>query len=262
MNAHSRAPRASRHSHFAALVVALLGAAVLPTALWADPDLAGILKRIDTVTNFTTDFTGLYTAYVESPGESPLTMEARMFRRDAEGKFVILVSAPSAQKGQGYLEVDNNLWFYDPTSRLFTHSSLKENWQSSDAMNSDFYRTNYARDYSVDSWKEDTLGMHGVYILDLKGSSAEVTYPWKRIWVGKDNGLILKSEDYSLSKWLMRSAYYPAYTQIGKQFVATKMLFIDELNKGHKTQLTLSEPSTQPVPSATFTKAYIESVSR
>ena len=240
------------------LVVALFGAA----ASRADPDLPAILKRIDTVTNFTTDFTGVYTAYVESPGESPLTMQARMFRRDAEGKFVILVSAPSAQKGQGYLEVDNNLWFYDPTSRLFTHSSLKENWQSSDAMNSDFYRTNYARDYSVESWKEDTLGMHAVYVLELKGNNAEVTYPWKRIWVRKDTGLILKSEDYSLSKWLMRSAYYPTYTQIGNQFVATKMLFVDELNKGHKTQLTLAEPSTQPVPNTTFTKAYIESMSR
>jgi len=263
MNITFRRPAAVRRATLlATLVVALLPAAAPPAAVWAAPDLPGILKRIDTVTNFATDFAGVYTAYVESPGESPVTMQARMFRRDTEGKFVILVTAPSAQKGQGYLEVDDNLWFYDPTSRLFTHSSLKENWQSSDAMNSDFYRTNYARDYSVDSWTEGTLGSYPVYILELKGTNAEVTYPWKRIWVRKENGLILKSEDYSLSKWLMRSAYYPTYAQIGNQFVATKMLFVDELNKGHKTQLTLTEPSTQPVASSTFTKAYIESVSR
>ena len=231
-------------------------------ASWADPDLPAILKRIDTVTNFTTDFNGVYTAVMERTGESPVTIQAQMFRRDAEGKFVILISAPSAQKGQGYLEVDNNLWFYDPTSRLFTHSSLKENWQSSDAMNSDFYRTSYARDYAVESWKEATLGAYPVFVLELKGTNAEVTYPWKRIWVRKDLGLILKSEDFSLSRWLMRSAYYPAYAQIGNQFVPSKMLFVDELNKGNRTQMTLSEPSTQPVSSATFTKAFIESVSR
>ena len=240
------------------LILALFEAA----ASWADPDLPAILKRIDKVTNFTTDFTGVYTAVMEHTGESPVTIQARMFRRDSEGKFVILVIAPLAQKGQGYLEVDNNLWFYDPTSRLFTHSSLKDSWQSSDAMNSDFYRTNYARDYSVESWKEGTLGAYPVYILELKGTNAEVTYPWKRIWVRKDLGLILKSEDYSLSKWLMRSAYYPAYAQIGSQFIATRMLFVDELNKGNTTQMTLADPSTQPVSSATFTKAYIESVSR
>ncbi len=240
------------------LVMVFFGA----TASWAAPDLQAILARIDTVTNFTTDFNGVYTAVMERTGESPVTIQARMFRRDAEGKFVILISAPSAQKGQGYLEVDSNLWFYDPTSRLFTHSSLKENWQSSDAMNSDFYRTSYARDYSVESWKEATLGAYPVYILELKGTNPEVTYPWKRIWVRRDLALILKSEDYSLSKWLMRSAYYPAYAQIGSQFVPSKMLFVDELNKGNRTQMTLTEPSTKPVPSATFTKAFIESVSR
>jgi len=248
----------STRTSLAILVMVLSAAAVS----WAETDLAAMLNRIDTVTNFTTDFNGVYTAVIERTGESLVTIQARMFRRDAEGKFVILISAPSAQKGQGYLEVDNNLWFYDPTSRLFTHSSLKENWQSSDAMNSDFYRTSYARDYSVESWKEATLGAYPVYILELKGTNAEVTYPWKRIWVRKDLGFILKSEDYSLSKWLMRSAYYPAYAQIGSQFVPSKMLFVDELNKGSRTQMTLTEPSTQPVSSATFTKAYIESVSR
>jgi outer membrane lipoprotein-sorting protein len=232
------------------------------TAVGADPDLAGILKKIDTITNFTTDFTGVYTAVKERTGESPLTMQAQMSRRDTEGKFVILVTSPPAQKGQGYLEVDNNLWFYDPQSRLFTHSSLKENWQSSDAMNSDFYRTNYARDYSVDGWKEGTLGAYPVYVLELKGTNAEVTYPWKRIWVRKDLGLILKSEDYSLSRRLMRSAYYPTYAEMGSQYIATRMLFVDELNKGNRTQLTLAEPSLQPLPGATFTKAFLEKASR
>lgn len=232
------------------------------TAAWADPDLMGILRRIDAITNFTTDFAGIYTAVMERTGESPVTLQAQMSRRDSEGKFVILVIAPPAWKGQGYLEIDNNLWFYDPQSRLFTHSSLKENWQSSDAMNSDFYRTNYARDYSVESWKEGTLGAYPVFVLELKGTNAEVTYPWKRIWVRKDLGLILKSEDYSLSRWLMRSAYYPSYAELGSQYIATRMLFVDELNKGNRTQMTLADPSLQPLAGATFTKAYIESASR
>ncbi|MGA2639429.1 MAG: outer membrane lipoprotein-sorting protein [Spirochaetia bacterium] len=249
----------SLRSLFRLLILALC---LVGTAAWADPDLIGILKRIDAVTNFSTDFTGVYSAVMERTGESPLNVQAQMFRRDTEGKFVILISAPPAQKGQGYLEIDNNLWFYDPQSRLFTHSSLKENWQSSDAMNSDFYRTNYARDYSVESWKEGVLGAYAVYILDLKGTNEEVTYPWKRIWVRKDIGLILKSEDYSLSRRLMRSAYCPAYAALGSQYIATRMLFVDELNKGNRTQMTLSEPSVRPLTSATFTKAWIESVSR
>jgi hypothetical protein len=30
---------------------------------------------------------------------------------------------PESQLGQGYLKVDDNLWFYDPESRKFSHSS-------------------------------------------------------------------------------------------------------------------------------------------
>ncbi|MGA2479932.1 MAG: outer membrane lipoprotein-sorting protein [Spirochaetia bacterium] len=244
------------------LLLVLLGISLGGAAAWADPDLAAILARIDTITNFRTDFSGVYTAVMQHSGESPVTLQARMFRRDREGKFVILLIAPQAQKGQGYLEVDNNLWFYDPQSRLFTHSSLKENWQSSDAMNSDFYRTSYAKDYAVDGWKEETLGMHPVYVLDLKGTTDEVTYAWKRVWVRKDIGVILKSEDYSLSRRLMRTAYYPNYAQLGSQYVPTRMLFVDELNIGNKTQMTLAEPSIEPLSSAVFAKAYLEGAGR
>ncbi len=229
---------------------------------WAEPDFAAILSRIDEITNFTTDFYGVYSAVEERAGEPPLAIQAQVFRRDPESKFVILIIAPQAQKGQGYLEIDNSLWFYDPQSRLFTHSSLKENWQNSDAMNSDFYRTNYARDYGVESWTEGTLGVFPVYILMLKGKNSEVTYPWKRVWVRKDIGVILKSEDYGLSRRIMRTAYYPTYAQIGSRYVATRMLFVDELNKGNRTQMTLSEPSLRPVADATFTKAYLERVNR
>ncbi len=237
-------------------------ASLAGSALWADPDFTAILRRIDTITNFKTDFSGVYTAVKERVGEVPITMQAQMYRRDAAGRFVILVFAPQAQKGQGYLEIDNNLWFYDPQSRLFTHSSLKENWQSSDAMNSDFYRTNYARDYSVEGWKEGTLGVYPVYILELKGTNTEVTYPFKRVWVRKDLGVILKSEDYSLSRRLMRSAYYPTYAELGSQYIATRMLFVDELNKGNRTQMTLANPSVQPLENAIFTKAFLERVNR
>jgi outer membrane lipoprotein-sorting protein len=235
---------------------------LLGSPSWAEPDFTAVLSKIDEITNFTTDFSGVYAAVKERAGELPLTIQAQMFRRDRESKFVILILAPQAQKGQGYLEIDNNLWFYDPESRLFTHSSLKENWQNSDAMNGDFYRTNYARDYGVESWTEGNLGVYPVHILMLKGKTSEVTYPWKRIWVRKDIGVILKSEDYSLSRRIMRSAYYPTYAKIGSRYVATRMLFVDELNKGNRTQMTLSDPSVQPLAGSTFTKAYLERVNR
>lgn len=231
-------------------------------ALWADPNFTAMLAKIDELNNFPTDFSAVASIVSEKPGEDPNVIQAQMFRRDRDKKFLILILAPDVQRGQGYLEVDNNLWFYDPQSREFSHSSLKENFQSSDAKNSDFNRTSLAKDYTVTSWKEGTLGVYPVYILDLKGTNDEVTYPYMRLWIRKDLGIVLKSEDYSLSKRLMRSAYYPNYVKVGEQYIPSRMLFIDELDKGNKTQLTLRDPSVAALPDYIFTKPYLERVNR
>ena len=44
----------------------------------------------------------------------------------------LLIQEPVTQKGQGYLLEGDNLWFYDPSSRQFAHTSLKETFQDSD----------------------------------------------------------------------------------------------------------------------------------
>lgn len=246
----------------ASLCGALLVMLVATPAISAEPDFKAMLAKIDMLNNFPTDFSAVATIVSEKPGEDPNVIQAQMFRRDRQKTFLILILAPDVQRGQGYLEVDNNLWFYDPQSREFSHSSLKENFQSSDAKNSDFNRSSLAEDYAVTSWEEGTLGVYPVYILNLKGTNNEVTYPYEKLWIRKDLGIVLKSEDYSLSKRLMRSAYYPNYVKVGEQYIPSRMLFIDELDKGNKTQLTLRDLSVAPLPDYIFTKAYLERVNR
>ncbi len=176
--------------------------------------------------------------------------------------MTIIMRSPDSQKGQGYLEVDNNFWFYDPTSRLFSHASLKQNWQNTEAVNSDFFRTTWAKDYTVEKWSDGTLGVYPVYILEVKGTNDQVTFPFKKIWVRKDIGILLKAEDYSLSRRLMRTVYYPQYLQVGDHYVANRMLIIDNLNVGAKTELTIANVSTAPLPDYTFTKAFLQQVNR
>lgn len=226
------------------------------------PDPAALLKRLDEQTNFQTDFTAEYTEVAEHPGQQPSVFTHDVYRRDRDGAMTIVMLAPDSKRGQGYLEVDDNFWFYDPNSRLFSHASLKDNWQNTEAMSSDFFRTRWATDYTVESWSEGTLGAYPVLILDLKGANDQVTFPFKKIWVRRDITIVLKSQDYSLSKRLMRTVYYPKYTRIGERFVANTMLMVDELNIGDRTQLTLTNISTAPLPDYTFTKAYLQQVSR
>ena len=115
--------------------------AVLTSLSAADPDFAAILKEIDNMGNFDEeDFSSTMTMVSEDPSEGTERLMVTQFRRDAEDKFLMLILEPAVRKGQGYLRVDDNLWMYDPESRKFTHTSMKESFEGTDARNSDFRR--------------------------------------------------------------------------------------------------------------------------
>lgn len=229
----------------------------------AEPDLKAILRNVDEMSNFdTADFSATYTVVSEKPGEDASVFKIRMFRRDQEDKFLLLFLEPEIQKGQGYLQMEDNLWFYDPESRKFSHSSLKENLEDSETKNSDFRRSSLTEDYEVESYSEETLGKYPVYVIDLVANNDEVPYPRIKLWIQKDQPLVLKVEDYSLSQRLMRTAYYPKYTRVSGRFIPSRMLFVDELKEGEKTQVTIKDASIASLPDSVFTKAYLERVNR
>jgi outer membrane lipoprotein-sorting protein len=226
-------------------------------------DFGAVLGDIDRLSSFTdSDFSCQFTVVAEKPGEQPNIQQAQMFRRDGEQKAVILILKPEVQKGQGYLQVGESLWFYDPESRKFAHTALKENFQDTDAKHSDFRPPALRRDYRVVADAEAELGKYPVFVLDLEALGEEVSYARLRLWVRRDNHLLLKAENYGLSGRLLRTSYYPSYLQLGDKFIAAKMLFVDELRPGEKTQITLSGASLTPIPDSVFTKAYIERVNR
>ncbi|MGD9940289.1 MAG: outer membrane lipoprotein-sorting protein [Clostridia bacterium] len=234
------------------------------SAAWAQsPDFNAMLVRLDKQSSFSgQDYSAKLRMVSDDPEEGTEVRSARTFRRDDSNAFVILFTEPEDQLGQGYLMVDENLWFYDPISRKFTHTSLKENLQGTDAKNSDLGQSSLAQDYKVASSRQGKLGSFDVWILDLEATNNEAVYPYKRVSISVDKELLLKSEDYSLSKRLLRTAYYTSYVKASNSFVADKILFVDALVPGKKTQFTMSEIAVAPLPDSVFTKAYIERVNR
>jgi len=227
----------------------------------AEPDFQAMLREIDEIGNFgEEDFSCIYTIVSEKPGEEKEVTQARMFRRDRTDQFLILILKPEVQKGQGYLQVDDNVWFYDPESRKFSHSSLKENIQNSEAKNADLNESSLAEDYEVVDWEEGTLGSFPVYILRMKALNDEVAYPELKMWIRQDKAIVLKNEDYSLSGRLMRTSYYPKYIQVGEKLLPSQILIVDELREGERTQVTMRDATTARLPDAVFTKAYLERV--
>ncbi len=220
-----------------------------------------ILKQVDKNSNFSgVDFSALMTLISEDPTDGIDKSKVLQFRSDDDDKFLLLIQEPVAKKGQGYLMIDDNLWFYDPQSRKFSHTSLKEQFNNSDANNSDFQESSLTDDYNVTEISEDKLGSFDVYKIVLQATNNEVTYPKQILYVTKNNSLVLKSEDFSASDRLLRTSYYPSYAKAGDVFIPNKMIFIDNLIEGKKTTITVTDISVKDIPDSIFTKAYVERV--
>lgn len=247
-----------------ALLVVALAALAMPGAFAEQtPTFKEILSRIDEQGNFdSSDFSAEVTIVSKKPGKADDTMIARYFRRDGDDMFTIIMLKPETQKGQGYFSKGDDLWFYDPESRKFAYSSLKESFQDSDAQNSDFSTSTLDADYDMSECVEGKLGAVDVYVISLTAKTKTVPVAKRKMSIRKDNYLVLMDEHYSSSGRLIRTLAYPKYQTVSGKFVPQSILIVDNLKEGEKTQLTFASQSVSKLPDSVFTKEYLERVNK
>jgi hypothetical protein len=234
------------------------------TPLWTEePDFSDILREIDKWENFTdTDLSFTWNLLSVKPGKDPVRNRIRVFRRDSESKSLWVMLEPVSQKGQATLILDENIWYYDPESRQTVHESLKTDIGDMEIKNEDVQPISYVKNYRVVSHEESTLGEHPVYVLSLEATSDRVSYPLVKLWITREERLVLKEEEYGLSGRLMRSSQFGRYRQVGDHRIPTKILFEDKLNEGEKTLAQAEEISTKSLGEGVFTRAYLENLSK
>ncbi|MCX7024837.1 MAG: outer membrane lipoprotein-sorting protein [Spirochaetes bacterium] len=245
-------------------IIVLTGSFILAASAFAQaPDWNRTLGRIDEMGDFENgDFSAEITLVSQKPGEDDTVIQARYFRRDRDDKFVIVMLKPDVQRGQGYLSIGDDLWFYDPESRKFAFSSLKDSFQDSDAQNSDFSSSSLREDYSVESYADGKLGGADIWAAVLVAKDKGVAVPKRKLWIRKDNLLVMKEEHYSLSGRLMRTIAIPKYQSVSGKFVPASMLIVDAIKVGERTQITFASPSVEKLPDSVFTKTYLERVNQ
>ncbi len=227
------------------------------------PDFFKMLKRVDIKSNFdNSDFSTTMSMISEDPETGISKREVTQFRRDSDDMFLMLTLAPINKKGQGTLKVENNIWRYDPESRNFTHKSWEDKYEGTSARNSDFKKSTLSDDYEITSYEDGKLGKYDVWIVELKATDDSVTYPYRKAYIDKGRELVLKMQEFSLSSRLVRTIYTPTFAKIGKKYVSTKMIMVDELIDGKKTTISISDLSVGELPDNVFTKSYLERVSR
>lgn len=232
-----------------------------------------LLQAEDSTAFYGTDFTASYEVVQQKPGEGTSKTNATIYRRDNESKWTILITAPLKDKGKGYLQSDNNIWFYDPADRRFTFSSSKDKFQGTNANTSDFAPQHYKRDYDIESSEEVKLGKLDCVLFNLKANTKDVDYPAIKLWVTKDDGLVRKKEDYSLSGQKLRTTAIPSYQKVdgnGRVYQIPVRMVIQDNLKGKKiggkmnyesTTISISNATLEKQDDAVYTKPYLELMS-
>lgn len=233
------------------------------------PAIDDLLKKIQYNTQLTTDVSSKVVMTQQKAGQGTKVITLVYYRRDEDSSFLIVISSPENEKGNGYLRVDDNFWMYRINTRTFQHVNRDESIAGTDAKGDDFEDRNLTEMYQSakdasgkDIISETLLGKVPVYQFEITAKINDVDYPKKIYWVEKANLLVLKEQSYSLSGTLMETAYYRKYTQINGKYVPVEHLYIDEFEKGNKTIVEISDISLDRLDDKIFTKAYLENLSK
>jgi len=244
----------------------IISALVLAGGMFAQvaSDVAEKCYKIMESTNDNLAYHGDYSAtislVIEKPGKPKENLQYKIFERTDKDLMTIVQLFPEADKGVGYLRDGDNIWSYDPISRKFSHTSIKEALGDSDVKLDDVEQNEkkWRNNYNVTAYEEGTLGKFPVDIITLTAKTNEPAYAKTRYYVRKDIPLVLKQEDFSGSDRLMRTILIPKYSKVPAGYVSTQIIIRDELNKGEQTQQVVSELTFDSLPDKIFTKAYLE----
>lgn len=219
-----------------------------------------ILESTDDNLAYHGDYSATISLVIEKPGKPKENIQYKIFERTDKDLMTIVQLFPEADKGNGYLRDGDNIWSYDPISRKFSHTSLKEALGDSDIKLDDVEQndTRWRDNYTIDAYEEGTLGKFPVDIITIKAKTNEPSYAKSKIYVRKDIPLVLKEEDFSGSDRLMRTILLPKYSKVPAGYVSTQAIIRDELNKGEQTTQVISDLTFDNLPDKIFTKAYLE----
>ena len=219
-----------------------------------------IIEATDDVLAYHGDYSATISLVVEKPGKPKESVQFKIFQRVDKDLMTLVQLFPEADKGKGYLMEGDNIWSYDPISRKFTHTSMKEALADSDVKVDDVNKDDkhWRENYDVESFEQGKLGAYAVNIITLKAKTSEPSYAKTKYYIRQDVPLILKQEDFSGSDRLMRTTLVPKYAKVPAGYVATQAIMRDELNPGEQTTQVVSDLTFDTLPDKIFTKAYLD----
>ena len=261
------------------IFLAVFSAAFSPALAAATPGKAAatlpkekmveLLKGIDLRIRSTGDYKALVYLEQREKDKPDQVREALVYRRDVDEKLMILFTKPKTEAGKGYLRVDKNLFYYDPTVGKWERRTDRERIAGTDSRRQDFDQSKIAVEYEPLFEGEEKLGNFDVWVLKLTAKAGiDVAYPIVKLWIDKATGNDLKRQDFALSNRLMRTSYVPKWEKLFSETKKAELWYrkevriYDEVDKANSTLVIIRSVDLHPLQENMFTKAWLESKSR
>lgn len=194
-------------------------------------------------------------------GNMTLAIYAKAEATGGQYRNLVRFVAPARDANKLMLKSGNDLWFYDPSSKVSIRMSPQQRLLGQ-AANGDVVTVNLAKDYKAQSaTEEDTQDgdrqMRRSYKLSLTANNAEVTYHSIEYWVDAGNSRPIKGRFYTESGKLLKTAYYRRYQpQLGVER-PTETVIIDGLDPNWVTVMRYSDWALRDVPDAWLQRDYL-----
>jgi outer membrane lipoprotein-sorting protein len=255
------------------VVAAAAGSALalprLVSAAASQADMVELLKGVDDRQRNQGDWRSNIYMEQKEKDKVAVVYEALVFRRSADQRFMILFTKPKASQGQGYLRVDQNLWFYDPAVGKWERRTERERIGGTNSRRSDFDESRLAEEYDPEDNGEEKLGVYTAQVMTLKGKPGlDLAFPVIKLWIDKATKNELKRQEFALSGRLLRTSYYPKWQKIYSEsrkadiWYPQEIRFYDEVEKQNSTLILIKSVDLKPLEANLFTKAWLESKAR
>jgi hypothetical protein len=252
------------------IVISLFCLALAGPLLSALPSVQDIIEYIDSTYRVQSDITSQAKLTTKDPDLGGIKIiEAVYYRRDSDDAFLIVLTAPDTDKGNGYLRVGDNMWMYLAKSRAFQHIGRDERIGGSNTSTGDVETRKFRELYKPEldaagkeKISEEMLGKIPVYRIEVTAKVNDVKYPKLILWMTKDKYLLLKQESYSLSGTLLETDYFKNYKEVEGHYIALTAKFEDAIEKDNVTLFEIKGISFDKVDDYKFDKKYLESLSK
>jgi hypothetical protein len=228
-----------------------------------------LVKLIDDRQRNAGDYSSIVFIDQKEKDGSTKAFEARVYRRDADDKWMILFTKPKAEAGKGYLRLEKNLFLYEPAVGKWERQTERASIAGTNSRRDDFDESRLADEYEAKFVADEKLGKFPVHKLRLTAKAGvDVASPILDLWVDQESKNVLKRQEMALSGKLLRTSYYPSWEKLFSKsknadvFVPKEIRVFDEVEKGNSTTVVLRDVKLDPLDANMFTKAWMETQSK